>query len=420
MTDWPAPTAPNLAIWTIAAIATAGVILRPGRVPQAAWALAGAAALVVTGLLPFPSALRGLAESVDVVLFLAGMMLLSELARREGLFDTLAGWAVRHADGSAPRLFTLIYGVGVLVTVFLSNDATAVVLTPAVCVAARRAKAAHPLPYLFACAFVANAASFVLPIANPANLVVFGTHLPPLDAWCRRFALPSIAAVVATWALLRWAMRARLREPLERVDEVPPLDFTGLLAAVGVAGVVLAMLVASALGAALGLPTLVATLLAVGGVQWAKRESPLPLLEHVAWNVLAMVAGLFVIVAGLVRTGLVGAVAEALRDLAGHSPHAAAWAAGIVTGVGGNLLNNLPAGLLAGMAVNAGPVDDAVRSAVAVGIDLGPNLSITGSLATILWLAAIRREGEHVSGLEFLKMGAIVMPLALLVTLALV
>jgi arsenical pump membrane protein len=287
-------------------------------------------------------------------------------------------------------------------------------------VAARRAKAAHALPYLFACAFVANAASFVLPIANPANLVVFGTHLPPLDAWCRRFASPSLAAIVATWALLRWTMRAQLREPLERVDEVPPVDFTGALAALGVAGVVLAMLVASALGAALGLPTLVATLLAVGGVQWAKRESPLPLLEHVAWGVLAMVAGLFVIVEGLVRTGLVGALAEALRHLAGHSPHAAAWAAGIATGLGGNLLNNLPAGLLAGMAVNAGPVDDAVRSAVAVGIDLGPNLSITGSLATILWLAAIRREGEHVSGAEFLKVGAVVMPLALLATLALV
>jgi arsenical pump membrane protein len=419
MTDWPAPTAANLATWAIAAIATAGVILRLGRVPQAAWALAGAAVLVATGLLPFASALRGLVESLDVVLFLAGMMLLSELARREGLFDTLAGWAVKHADGSGPRLFALVYGVGVLVTVFLSNDATAVVLTPAVYAVARRAKA-QALPYLFACAFVANAASFVLPIANPANLVVFGSHLPPLDAWCRRFALPSIAAIVATWALLRWTMRARLAQPLERVDDVPPLDATGVIAAVGVVGVVLAMLVASALGAALGLPTLVATLLAVGAVQGAKRESPRPLLAHVAWGVLAMVAGLFVIVEGLARTGLVGALAATLHDLAGRSTHAAAWSAGLATAIGGNLLNNLPAGLLAGMAVNAGPVPDAVRSAVAIGIDLGPNLSITGSLATILWLAAIRREGEHVSGLEFLRVGAIVMPVALVAALALV
>jgi arsenical pump membrane protein len=133
-----------------------------------------------------------------------------------------------------------------------------------------------------------------------------------------------------------------------------------------------------------------------------------------------MVAGLFVIVEGLARTGLVGALAATLHDLAGRSTHAAAWSAGLATAIGGNLLNNLPAGLLAGMAVNAGPVPDAVRSAVAIGIDLGPNLSITGSLATILWLAAIRREGEHVSGLEFLRVGAIVMPVALVAALALV
>ena len=51
-------------------------------------------------------------------------------------------------------------------------------------------------------------------------------------------------------------------------------------------------------------------------------------------------------------------------------------------------------------------------------MDLGPNLSVTGSLATILWLVAIRREGEDVSAWRFLKLGAIVMPPALLLALA--
>src|SRR6201999_3937138 len=108
-------------------------------------------------------------------LFLIGMMVLAELARHEGLFDWLAALAVKLSGGSPSPLFVLIFVVGTGVAIFLSNDATAVVLTPAVYAAAARAKA-KPLPYLFICAFIANAASFVLPISNPANLVVYGAQ----------------------------------------------------------------------------------------------------------------------------------------------------------------------------------------------------------------------------------------------------
>ncbi len=120
------------------------------------------------------------------------MMLLSELARKEGVFDWLASHAIAASRGSRARLFSLIYLVGIVVTVFLSNDATAVVLTPAVYAAVQKART-KALPYLFICAFIANAASFVLPISNPANLVVYGKTLPPLVPWLRTFFLPSIA-----------------------------------------------------------------------------------------------------------------------------------------------------------------------------------------------------------------------------------
>jgi arsenical pump membrane protein len=177
----PIPTT-HLATWAIALAAIAGVIARPWRIPEATWALAGAALLVIAGLLPWRDAAIAVGKGFDVYLFLAGMMLLSELARREGLFDYLAAHAVRLARGSPRKLFLLTYAIGTLVTVFMSNDATAVVLTPAVYAAARKARA-QALPYLFACAFIANAASFVLHISKPANLVIFGSHMPPLLQW---------------------------------------------------------------------------------------------------------------------------------------------------------------------------------------------------------------------------------------------
>ena len=159
------------------AVATVGLLFRPFRIPEYVWALGAAALLPLLGAVSLDMTWGAVAEGRDVYLFLVGMMVLAELARREGLFDWLALYAVRHARGSGRRLFDLVFLVGTLVTVFLSNDATAVVLTPAVYAACRAARA-NPLPYLFVCAFVANAASFVLPISNPANLVAVSyTHL---------------------------------------------------------------------------------------------------------------------------------------------------------------------------------------------------------------------------------------------------
>jgi len=131
---------------------------------------------------------------MDVYLFLTGMMLLAELARQEGVFDWIAGLAVLQSRGSPACLFGLVYVAGIVVTVFLSNDATAVVLTPAVYAAVKKAQV-EARPYLFSCAFIANAASFVLPISNPANLVVYGKTLPPLVAWLRIFAWPALIAI---------------------------------------------------------------------------------------------------------------------------------------------------------------------------------------------------------------------------------
>ena len=242
--------------------------------------------------------------------------------------------------------------------------------------------------------------------------------MPPLLAWLRAFALPSIAAVATTWAVLALVFRAELAAPVESASQVPALSGKGRLAAVGIAGVVLAMLAASALGFPLGAPTLIASAIAIGAVQAARREAPWPLLQHVSWSVLPLVAGLFVLVAGLGRTGLIVALTESLRTAARAAPHATAWGAGAIVAFASNLMNNLPAGLIAGTAVNSGPMPADVRSAIAIGIDLGPNLSVTGSLATILWLTALRREGEHVSAWQFLRVGMLVMPLALVAALA--
>eukprot|EP01035_Chromulina_nebulosa_P063907 gene63907-87404_t len=205
--------APAVVTWSVAGLTALGVITRPFRWPEAIWATLGAMVLLGLGLILPGDAWAGVLKGLDVYLFLGGMMLLSELARKEGLFDWLAAIATSHARGSPRRLFALIFAVGTVVTVFLSNDATAVVLTPAVYAATRAAQVKNPLPYLYVCAFIANAASFALPISNPANLVIFGGgHMPSLGAWLRTFALPTVLSVGATYAALYFMQRNILRQ----------------------------------------------------------------------------------------------------------------------------------------------------------------------------------------------------------------
>lgn len=408
----PFPAA-SLALWGISALAILGILLRPWKLPEYVWAGGAALLLTATGLIPWQAALGAVGKGLDVYLFLIGMMVLAELARQQGLFDWLAMVAARHARGSARRLFDLVFLVGILVTVFLSNDATAVVLTPAV-YAAARAAGARPLPYLFICAFIANAASFVLPISNPANLVVYGSQMPPLLDWLQRFTLPSLAAIGLTYLALRFSQRDALREPL-RTDIVPqPLAAGARLTGIGILLTAAVLMMASALHADLGLPTFIAGLATAALIHLKQRLSPLPVLRHVAWGVLPMVAGLFVLVEGLARSGAIDALAQALLRLASDSAGGALWGAGIVAALASNLINNLPAGLIAGSVGQIADLPAQTAGALLIGVDLGPNLSITGSLATLLWLIAVRREGQHVGALRFLKLGAWVMPPALL------
>lgn len=406
----------NAATWAISAAATAGVIVRPFRLPEAIWAVAGAALLLMLGLMPATAVLGAVGKGMDVYLFLIGMMLLSETAREQGLFDWVASTAAIHAHGSPTRLFALVYATGIVTTAFLSNDATAVVLTPAVYAAARKAKA-EPMPLLFACALIANAASFVLPISNPANLVLYGGTMPPLGQWLGSFALPSVAAIGVTFLVLRRVERSRLAGTCASAIERAPLTAGGKAAAGGIAMTAILLLVVSALDVQLGLPTLIAGVATTLGVCVLTRLSPLVLVRGISWSILPLVAGLFVLVEALDRTGVIARIAQAIGT-ASTDPIQGAAASGAILAFVSNLMNNLPAGLVASSAVAQAHPPRLVVDALLIGVDLGPNLSVTGSLATILWLNAIRREGEDVGFWQFLKIGSVTMPLALIAALA--
>src|SRR3984893_2804553 len=382
----PAP----LVTWTIAASTVAAMFARPRRIPEAVWACLGASLLLALRLVSVTEALGAVTKGYDVYLFLTGMMVLAELARREGVFNWLASIALRAAAGSRRRLFALIYLIGIVVTTLLSNDATAVVLTPAVYAVMKRAKG-DPLPYLFVCAFIANAASFVLPISNPANLVMFGNNLPPLLPWLRIFFLPASAAILATYLTMRLLFRSTLQGEVPNVLEDLRLSTAGKLTVLGVIAIAGVLLFCSATGKSLGTPTCITAFAITLFITLWDRQAPLAVGRGVSWSVLPLVAGLFVIVEALDSAGGLQLARNLLDKLTEWTPLAAHLATAFGFAAASNLVNNLPVGLIGASALHASAASGHLANAMLMGIDLGPNLSVTGSLATILWLIALRR-----------------------------
>lgn len=406
----------SIAVAVVVAVSVLLMLTRPRGIAEVWWIAAGTAVLVLARLVGVGEAARAIGKGADVHAFLAGMMLLSELARAHGVFDWLASLAMRSARGSSMRLFGLVYVIGVVVTTFLSNDATAVVLTPAILVVVAKAQV-EPRPHLLACALVANAASFVLPISNPANLVLLDGAMPSLGHWLASFLAASVASILVTYGVLRLVFRHALAKGFRVDTEASPLARSGRCVLGALVAVAIVLLVASSLHVDLGLPTLGAALIVVLGTSVATRRNPAGLVRSVSWSTLVLVAGLFVMVEAMEGIGAARIAGQGLGWAARHGAMGSIVAA-VVTGVLDNVVNNLPLGLLAGATVAQVHPPEILARAILVGVDLGPNLAITGSLATLLWLVALRKARIEVSFLQFLRVGALVMPSALLAALA--
>jgi len=414
----------HLVLPLVVAVSIALMLTRPRGIPEVWWISGGALLLIALRLVPLKLAGQAVVKGSDVYLFLIGMMLLSELAREQGVFEWVASVAVRGANGSRSRLFLLVYGIGTLVTIFMSNDATAVVLTPAILTAVRKAKVS-PLPYLFVCALIANAASFVLPISNPANLVVFHNGMPPLKTWLADFGLPSLLSILTTFFVVRFLFRNELCTSIDCEVDDAKLSGNGKLVLAGLALMIAVLLTASALKKDLGLPTCLAALAITAVVSIKARSNPMQLARNISWATLLLVAGLFVMVDAVESQGALNLTQQWLAWASSLGQYAGSMVVGFAVGVANNIVNNLPLGLIAGGTIHAAHTKGLMANAVLIGVDLGPNLSVTGSLATILWLLAVRKDSGGDTGTEkldvsfwkFLKVGAVAMPLALFAAL---
>ncbi len=385
----------------IAAAAVAGIALRPRAIPAWAAPVAGAVIIVALGFVPIPDAAAAIVAQWNVLLFIAGLIGLSLAAEASGAVDWFAGLLAASARGSIRRLFVVLFLGGAVLTCVLSNDATAIAFTPIV----YRTVASVGLdvrPFLFGCTFVADTASFGLPFSNPANVLVLPR--PDFAAYVWHLGPPQLAAIAMNLAIFLAVFRRSLRGRFE--GEAPRMPAPAAIRVAVVLGcLVTAYAVALARGWPLGPVAAIAAAaaLAVSGIRPRAQRAP------VAWETFALLAGLFVIFAALARAGIADWSTRELTAAAGYGRLAAVAAAAGGAALLSNALNNLPVAVAASLTA-ANPDAHSFAYPLIAGIDLGPNLTLAGSLATILWASALRQRGVRVSALDYARLGALTVP----------
>ncbi|MFH9729149.1 SLC13 family permease [Streptomyces sp. NPDC017260] len=393
-------------------------VLRPRGLPEAVAAVPAAALAVVLGTVTPHQAWEQTRTLLPVVAFLALILALAYLCAKEGLFEAVGAAVARRCGGGPRRLLAGVFAVASAVTAVLSLDATVVLLTPVVLATASRA-GARARPHVYATAHLANSASLLLPVSNLTNLLAFAASGLSFTRFAALMALPWLAAIAVEYAVFRRFFRADLAKSAGSVPvpagsaSVPTGSAPVPLAEPRVprfAVVVLALTLAGfAVASPAGLDPAWAALggvLVLGGRALARRHvTPRELVGATAPLFCVFVLALGVVVQGVVASGPASELGRLLP--AGDSLPALLGVAAVAA-VLANLVNNLPA-VLALLPLTA-PAGPAQVLAVLIGVNLGPNLTYVGSLATLLWRRILHRHGIEADLGRFTRLGLLTVP----------
>jgi arsenical pump membrane protein len=385
------------------------------RVGPAAAAALGVAVLLATGVVS-PA---DLADTLGVLwrpsLAILSIMLTTNVAQRLGILDHFAGLLEPRPGQPVGRLFRSVFALSAVTSAVLNNDAAVLLLTPLIVRLIRRRYPNRPdlvVPFAFAVFAAAGVAPLV--ISNPMNLIVAEFAGIGFNAYAARMIPIAIAGWVTAYAILRAVFRRRLlgdtgggeagRSTAPRLSR-PAKQFLALFAAALGAYPALSYAGGPVWAVAAGSAALGAWMC------WHHRiASPVQLAAAVSWEVLLFLFFVFVLVLGLRNVGLVERIANLYNSPAG--PAAQVVVIGFSSAVGSSLLNNHPMAILNALAIRSLPDGTQWHMLAAlIGGDLGPRLLPMGSLAGLLWLDSLRRQGVHIGLSRFIVVGlAVTLP----------
>lgn len=372
------------------------------------WLLAAVAGAlcVATGALPWQDAVATTERVGPILGFLAAVTVLAELADAAQVFDAAAVAAARLARGRTRVLFAFVVVLAAVTTMVLSLDTTAVLFTPVVLALAEQV-GLPPTPFAMTTVWLANTASLLLPVSNLTNLLaVDRLHLSAI-AFAARMWLPAAVAIAVTTIVIgytyRSALHGRFTEPTTIAIADRNLFHIATAACLGVIPFFL-----------LGFPVWA---VATGGAAvltgaFAVRRRKVLRFSLIPWQLVLLVEGLFLVIATLGTHGLDAALAR----LAGTANDAlGVLRTSVIGALASNLVNNLPSYLA--LERVADQHTDRLLGLL-LGTNLGPLITLWGSLATLLWRERCRARGVRISAAEFARVGVRGVPVMLVATWA--
>ena len=394
------------------------VVIRPRRWNDAWWTTLAAVAMLALGLVTPHQAIGSVLAGKSALLFLLSLLALSLLVGKSGFFDWAAIRCAQVARGDAHALYRNAFVAGAIVTAVFSLDTTAVMLTPVLLALVKRLKI-PAAPYVVLCAFVANVGSLLLPISNLTNLLFADAFRQTFAAFAARMILPQLVALASTYAILRWHFRHQLTSRFEGESLPDPASVVPNHSFFVVCIAVLAsVLVCYFLAPLMGLEPYVfafaaSGVLAIAGLL-AGRVQVRAVLE-LSWDLFPFVIGLFIAVQGLENLGILDMSSAWLAKMRPGSPPQLLTAAG-ATAFASNVVNNLPAALIARSVLLRSHAHMSTVLAALVGADVGPMITPFASLATMLVLAFARRDGVEVRAGQLVLLGLWAVPVIVVLT----
>lgn len=390
------------------------LLWRPSDLDEAVAAMVGATVVLLLGTATPADVWLATSETAGVLAFLLAMMVVAIVAEEAGCFDWAANQAVALSRGNGRLLFLNLYLLGAMVTVFLSLDVTAIMVAPVVCVLVSRWRLSA-VPFVMACAFVANTASLFLPVSNLTNMLVYSLLHVPFWAFVRLMTLPNAAAMainlVVFFVLFRSVIPTRFTMPsTEGLPRPEPRRLR--TAGVGLGAVVLGLLAFGARGLPLWVPAVVGAL-ALAPLALARGElRPRRLITGVAWTLPLFVIGMYTVVVAASRVGLTDLWSALMPASSAQTTLLGLLEVAFGTAIGANIFNNIPMSLVVITSLGTAHVsaDPSPAFAGLIGTNVGPNVTVFGSLATMLVLHAARRRGIKVRPTEYLKVGLLTTP----------
>ena len=408
------------AVVAVAVFVVAYVLIATERLPKTTIALGGAGVILGLGVATSEEAFYSPETGVDwdVIFLLLGMMIIVGVLRRTGVFEFVAIWAAKRAKGSPLRVMVLLVLITAGASAFLDNVTTVLLIAPVTLLVCERLQVS-PIPFLIAEVLSSNIGGASTLIGDPPNIIIASRSGLTFNDFLLHMAPMAALALAAFVAMIPLLFRGSFQVDPDRVADVMALNEREAITdrrLLIICGAVLAAVFTGFIGhAVFHIEPSVVALLGAGLLVLLSRSKPRDFMASVEWETLLFFAGLFIMIGALVKTGVIGRMADAAARATGGDPLTATMLILFVSALLSGIIDNIPYVAAMSPIVQqltegiADPVQaDALWWSLAIGADFGGNLTAIGASANVVVLGIAKRSGFPISFWQFTKKGAIV------------